>query len=540
MPLPESQYVQLALGQGQPSAPGSDEDAAKKELERLRSTHRLWDKYASEWKFFVESYEGGSAFLKPDYIFKHSRENDDDFKDRVKRIHNTNYIGIIVDFFVNFIFSETIDRNGGADEDFFLNFIKDVNRKGEPIDAFMRQVCEDMQIFGMSYAIVDTPPKNQDMSKYDEVRNNIRPYWVLVKPDEILDWEVDEFDKFQYVKRKQCLDGRGGKQLERYTEFYPDKVQVSVVDVTNSKKEFIVEQFTIEHNEGVVPVVVTRYKRSKLDPFMGVSFLTDLSYNQREIMNLTSMNQDFLYRQAFNILAKEVETHIPTVEQSEGDIGTANVLEIPKGAAMPQYISPPVAPADAIAQERARIKNEMFIRAAQDFVGELFNGEKASGFSQATSFSKTVPFISSRADALETFEHELMKFTLQKIGKEWKGKIKYKDRYEITNITDALTHLQILIKDLQIGEFSETFVKEQLKRLVSEFDGKLPKEVLAKVMHDIDSADFSGWKHTQKEALVGKESKTSPAAQQKSKQTGTMEEAAAEAKVNTGATKKLR
>jgi hypothetical protein len=512
-------------------------------IEDLRKTHPLWDQFSPEWSFYLSAYEGGSDFATAENIHKHPREHEDDFNDRVKRVHNLNYCEPLVEFFTSFIFSESIDRNGGSNSDFYLKFIKNVNRRGDSIDDFMRQVSDDVQIFGMSYVLVDTPPKPAGkpiVTKADEERLDLRPYWVLVKPDEVIDWVVDDFGRYQYIKRRQIVDevfAGSRRVIEKYTEITPELYTISRIDVTKSGSPAWLGEESIPNQLGEIPIVVSKFRRSKKYPSMGLSFLRDFAYNNREVMNLTSLLQEFLYRQAFNILAIQRDEVLPTNEPDEGIIGSSNVLEFPKGASAPQYISPPVDPAKEIAGERARMINEMFKRAAQDFVGEIFNGEKASGFSQAQSFSKTVPHISSRADCLERVENELMALTLKMMGKNWDGKIKYKDRYELTNLNDALTQLQILVKDLQIP--SETFIREELKRAVREYDGKLPKDILAKVEKEIDNADMSGWKKTQKEALVGKQG-TSPAAQQKPKSTGTMEEAEAEAKVKTAATTKLK
>jgi len=268
---------------------------------------------------------------------------------------------------------------------------------------------------------------------------------------------------------------------------------------------------------------------------MGNSFLRDFARSARRILNLTSLLDEFLYRQCFNILAKEVDTSIPLRDQEDGSVGTSNVLEYPKGASAPAYLSPPVEPAKFIQEERQRLANEMFKRAAQDFLNELFNGEKSSGFSQAQSFAKTVPHIAHRADILEKTENALMTLTCKIVGKEWDGKVRYKDRYEITNITDAMTQLLMVFRDLQMP--SETFVKEELKRLARELDGKLPQDVMAKILKEIEDMDFAKWQETQKEALVGKSK--SPGDQQKDKSTGTVSEVAAESRTPGAATKKL-
>jgi hypothetical protein len=513
------------------------------EILRLRSKNELWNVYAPEWNLYLSAYEGGPDFANGDNIFKHQRENPDDFNDRASRLHYFNYCDELVDFFTGFIFAETIQRDGGANAEFYQTFITDVNKKGDSVTDYMKLVSDDMQIFGMSFTLVDTPRvpllDGNILTKQQEEDMGLRPYWVLIKPAEITDWIVDEFEILQYAKRMQPttkLVSGVQRHFEKYTEWFTDHTEVSWIDVTNPAKPELIESMkeAVENRLGFIPLVCARYKRSKRHPYMGNSFLRDFAYNNREVLNYTSLLQEFLYRQAFNILAKEVDTSIPLRDQQDGVLGTSNVLEYPKGAEAPKYISPPVDPAKFIAEERQRIVNEMFKRAAQDTLNELFNGEKSSGFSQAQSFSKTVPFIAGRADTLEKAENAFMALTMKLINKSWDGKIKYKDRYELTNITDAITQLTSIFRDLYMP--SETFVKEELKRLVHEMDGKIPIETMATILKEIDDMNFSEWQEVQKQALIGQPK--SPADQQKNKSSGTIAEASAEAR--SGATNKLR
>lgn len=546
-----TQAVTLQTGMGSVApgfaARGQNTEEVDPEIKRLRQTNPLYDEYIPEWNLYLSAYEGGPAFCTAANLFKHTRENDEDYQDRVKRLHYLNYCEPLVDFFTNFIFTETIARDGGTNQDFYQEFIKNVNRKGDSVDDFMRMVSDDSQIFGLSYVLVDTPNvkslngEDHTLSVAEAEEQGIRPYWVLIKPDEITDWTVDEFEAFTYIKRKQPVwrnvDGVT-KEYEKYTEWYEGSIKISEVDVSNFHKPVLVRQEDFRNGLGRIPIHVIRHKRSKKFRYMGNSFLRDFAYNNREVMNLTSLLQEFLYRQAFNILVKESDADIPFHDQSDGNVGTSNVLEYPKGATAPAYLSPPSEPAKFIADERQRIINEMFKRASQDMMNELFNGEGASGFSQAQSFSKTVPFIASRADNLQRAEQELMVMTMQLMNKEWDGTIKYKDRYELTNVTDAITQLTSVFRDLQLP--SETFAKTELWRIVQELDGKIPAEDKLKIKEEIDSMDFDEWKQTQLNALVGKGVGTSPADQQVDKSTGTMAEAAAEANNTPGATNKLQ
>lgn len=514
---------------------------SSEELQRLRSTHSLYTEYVEHWDLCLSAYEGGPYFANERNIFRHFRENEDDFRDRARRLHYVNYCEQLVDFYTNFIYCETIDRDGGKNGDWYVEFCKDVDKCGTPLDAYMKRVSDEVQVFGMVYTFVDAPPSPETgsvVTKQDEQDFNIRPYWILMRPDEIMDWVTDDFDKFTYLKRREVVSRVNPTgsiaTVEKYTEMFADKFVITEVDITDPTHPHILSPVTTKNELNKIPVYIHRYKRSKRYPHMGNGFLRDFAYNNREIMNLTSLLQEFLYRQCFNVLVKEVESGVPITSQQDGILGTANVMEIPKGAQLPEYLSPPSAPAKFIQAERQAIKDEMFSRAAQDAMNQLFNGQGASGFSKAQSFSKTVPFIAARADELEHAENVLMQMSLERIGKTWDGRVKYKDHYDLTNLTDAMTQFVTITRDMAMP--SPTFVKSELKRFVKEFDGKLAPDTMDKVLKEIDSMDVTAWQTIQEQALVGQPK--SPAEQQQSKSKNTLAESKAES--HSGATKQIQ
>jgi hypothetical protein len=508
-----SEYVGVPEPTDDDSSLGSQKQVAgtgettKELIARMRSMHPLYEKYFPMWKMYLDTFEGGECMAQPDYLHKHSREADEDFEARLKRVHYTNYCEPLTTFFTDFIYTETIHRDGGTKNDVFTDFINDVNRKGDNITSFMADgVSNEYQIFGMAYGLVDAPPRPEGVSvvtKADEKAFGLKPYWILIRAVEVLDWGVDDFDQYVYFKRRQFVtdtDTRGRKvDIERYTEWTLDTITVTDITKVNSVEQ--VTQTQRKNQLGKVPVVVARYMRSKEDPFMGISFLRDLSKDNIAVMNLTSLLDEFLYKQCFNILAMEMESDLPKADQEDGAMGTSNVLIYPKGVKAPVYIAPSATPADKIAQERGTIVAEMYRRAAQDTVNELFNGGGSSGFSKAQSFRTTVPRIASRAEALEKFEIDMFKLTYEYMGETWDGKIAYKDHYEITNLSDALSQMTTLFKDLLIP--SETFAREEMNRMISLFDGKIAQDVLKTIRQEINDADMTEWLDNQKLAYLG-------------------------------------
>lgn len=487
---------------------GKDDKTQMDEIKRLRATNPIYDSYAPLWKFYLEAYEGGPDFANGENLFKHQREHEQDFIDRAKRVYYHNFCFPLVDFFTTFIFTETIERDGGKNADDYKKFQANVNKKGDNITSFMMNVSDDFQVFGLMYVLVDAPRKDASIQTVAQEQDaGIRPYWVPIRPDEVLDWVLDEFDNFLYLKRREDRVDFDDNTLrvtpvERYTEWTRTKVKVSEIRTVDDRPT--VKVISEDANElQQVPIEAVRFKRSKLNKFMGESFLRDLAFIGREVMNLTSLLQEFLYRQCFNILAMPEDANVPETESMQGEVGTANMLRFPNSSShVPQYITPPVQPAQFLQSEREANINAMYRIAAQDTVNELFNGGKSSGFSKSQSFHRTVPKIATRADALENLEMRLMSLTMKYLGKAWDGAVKYKDHYEVTNLADSLSQMGTMFKELQIQ--SKTFAKTQLKRMVAEFDGKLTPEDRAAVEKEIDGINFDEWFDMHKLAYIGR------------------------------------
>lgn len=509
------------------------------ELKKLRQTHPYYDLFEDKWRFFENSYVGGNSFVEGN-IFRHSREHPDDWSDRIKRAANWNFAAITVDYYTNFIFSDVIERNGGSQDTFYREFIRNVNLKGDNVDSFMSQVSNDARIYGMVYVLVEAPPKPQEIeTKQQEEDLGFRPYWVIIHPDEVLDWNLDKFDKYTYLKRRQYsteIDPVSGerKEYEIYNEYFVNKIVRTKVDVTDKKKPIIFPKEDFINSLKEIPIVCLKYKKHKKFPDMGISFLEDIALINRSILNINSLILEFLYKQCFNVLIKQSSGFLNLQGPTDDLIGTNNVLEYPQGANAPAYLTPPVEPGKYLQSERSHNVAEIFRIAVQDVRSDLSNGEAASGFSQHQSFSRVVPFLSNWAERLEEAELKLTKLAFKYKGiKSFDVKVNYKDDYSITNVVDTMTNLLMLFKDLAIP--SETFAKAQLKRLVAELDGKLPDEQTLRIMKEIDDMDFEEWGNQVRNQ------KGSPTEQQKDKQTGTIREVLQESvKSKISKTKKLK
>jgi hypothetical protein len=64
------------------------------------------------------------------------------------------------------------------------------------------------------------------------------------------------------------------------------------------------------------------------------------------------------------------------------------------------------------------------------------------------------------------------------------GKISYKDDYSVTNLLDLLTQLGVIFNTVKMQ--SPTFVREEWKRVIREFDGKLDDATMTKIVAEIN------------------------------------------------------
>lgn len=473
-------------------------DAQKKEIERLRSEHPDYQTYKSRWEFFLQAYEGGPDYVTSENLHKHQREHYEDYIDRLERATYANYCQPLVDFVPEFIYSQGVQRTPPENlKDTFDEFKQNVDRAGTAIDPFMETVAEEARIFGHTWVGIDKPPRPSGLdgetlsdAKAEELGLKV-PYFYHVRPLEVLDWVTDQFGNYLYLKRREYYWERKGRsdfrKIERYTEWYDDQVVVSKIDVTEEGQEKLLPKKKLANPWGFIPFVQFFYKRSKFNKDIGVSFLNDIAYQNREVFNLTSQLTEFLSRQCFNILALEQSSQVPTRDRVDGRIGTSNVLWVPSNSKFePKYISPPSDPAEFIQSERTSYIKEMYRQAAQDVMAEVFaGGDVPSADAQKQAFARTIPMIAKMADMMQFGETIMWDMWSKMQSKEWKeGQVAYRDDYSITNVQDLLLQLSTIFNNIKL--VSPTFVKEEWKRIVREVDGKISPELMQKILTEID------------------------------------------------------
>lgn len=476
-----------------------DKDQA--EIERLYSTSMEYARNIAHWDFCLKAYEGGPHYVKADTLFKHMRESDESYKDRLKRAVYLNYCAGLVDFIPDFVFSTPVNRVADASvRAEFDKFEQDVDRCGTHIDQFWRTIAEEARIFGMCWVGVDKPsvPEEEQgrrLSKQRATQLGIdMPYFFKVRPTEVLDLIADALGRpvyFKRIARHRTFDSATHRvrEIDTFYEWTLADVTISEVDVTDPNKKILSRDVRTQINTwGEVPFVPLYHKRSKVDQHYGTSFLQDIAYQNRSVFNLTSQLEEFLSRQGFSFLAVESSSMVPMRGDTSRDVGTSNVMEVPAGTQhMPQYIAPPVDPAQFIQSERANLIVEMFRTAAQDLSTQFagVSSDTASGDAIRQKFGRTVPVIARLADSLHQAEESALRMWALMQNKEWKGKVVYRSDYSSQSLMSMVLEMSAILNNLKV--LSPTFIREEWLRIVREADGRISRDAMEKIIAEINA-----------------------------------------------------
>jgi hypothetical protein len=305
-------------------------------------------------------------------------------------------------------------------------------------------------------------------------------------PTDIINWKFDGFGRLQFVTVKLPLDDTS-----------PD--YMATVGPKNDLKVWTATDWTIygsrgdkkqsgTHGAGIVPFVPSYNERSLLDQFAGVSAINNIAYVNREIFNLWSLLQDFMYRQCINILAlpasllAEVD---PETGKSTIEIGTGNAIPVGDGEFPGAYITPPVDPAkfliDTLQRDVERIYDEAKLKggaAAQVATGE-------SGISKAFDFHETNMLLAKKAQNLEDTERGIVDLWARHKGQE---SVTFDVSYARTfDLRDATDEIDELTKFLGVSVPVIEAKREMLRRVLASLFADSSEEVKAKILAEVET-----------------------------------------------------
>lgn len=446
--------------------------------------HPQYQRMERIYRFFEESYKGGSEYVGAKNLFKHTFEDQEGFTERKERAYYYNYCAPIVNAYNSFIYRQKIQRDYGAlaDDELFQLFLDDADKQGNSYDEMVRNSSNWASVTGIRYWLIDKPEEKADTKK-DEIENELYPYIVHLSPLDVLDWGLDKYGRLLWVKvREGTGDSEDFKaeteEVERYRVWYRDRWELYEIHKEANERKAVLKDEG-EHPVGEVPIVQVVHFSEQ--PMTGGSLLNDIAYVNRAIYNWCSLLDEILYRQTFSQLVMPEDPKNPISSQA---LGTARGLGFPPDARhAPHFISPDASQAEVLMDQIERAVEEIYRLATLS--GGSGVEKDASGVSKAYDFTITNNTLSSKAINMADAETRALK-----IWAKWQGvddpgiSIEYPREFDVIALSEEIENL-IKIQTLNISKKFESIIKN---RIVGRMAPRLSEEDRKQIEAEIEQS----------------------------------------------------
>ncbi len=445
------------------------------------NNHEEYTQHNANWAFYQLSYVGGSEWVTLNNIYRHAREEQEDYDLRLKRAVYLNYCRPVVEIYSNFIFGSDVNITREIEDARFDTFREDVDRRGNSLDDFMLNVANMAQTYGHVGVVVDMPQRGDNVLTLDDARQaNLSPYFVLYEPKDILNWAVDRFGMFKWVRLRECVrddddpfsESKYGTE-QYYRTWTPDAWFV------HDKEGALVEEGP--NPLGEVPLRVVYYERRPGNVLSGLSQLVDIARINRLMVNLLSYIDEFCAGQAFPIFAQEEEM-IPD-DNEDLVLSIKRIYRHPPQTNPPTYVSPPTEPAAFMREFAMDTLRKEIYRAAKLESREL---QEQSGIAKQFDFHQTNNALVKFARHLEMGEQALLGLWARWQGSEFDGSVDYPDDFNIESLNQTIENA-LGVRAVYTG-MSDTMVSEHLKRLARQVEPNLTAETQAMIDGELDEA----------------------------------------------------
>lgn len=430
--------------------------------------HEKYKKNIYRWKYYYDSYYGGQDYQTGQYLRKYLAEEDDGYNEYGKRLANTpldNHCRSVIDTYTSFIWRETPQREFGslAENPALEMFLKDADLEGRSYDAVMREATTLANIYGHVLLMLDKPASEAN-TLAEELAEGIRPYLVVITPDNILDWDWERKANGRYVVSYLKIKEYEDEEKAIYRIWENDRVSVYEVD-ENEGEMSLIEQY--ENQMGHIPATFLYGQRSH-ERGLGISQIADIADVQKNIYNELSELEQVI----------RISNH-PTLVMTEGvdaSAGAGAVIVIEDTDVDPQlkpYMLQPSAQSIGSILQSIETKIGMIDRMANLSSMRSTSRATASGVSLKIERELLNVKLAQMADNLEICEEQLLGHFAHFYDLEFDGVIDYPDNFDMT---DTYTELDFLMKASAAPVSSaqyKTEIAKQIARLVVEDEEKM-------------------------------------------------------------------
>ena len=459
-------------------------------LSTLNQTHETYS--LDLIKKYQALYEGGQCFRSciQRFLFRNPVESTENYQLRVREAHYESHVNTIVNQFASQLFSCPFIVRSDSEEidEFYSEFKEDCDLNGRDLLTFVQHLFTTSLIHGKAWVLLNlpsdqnSPPEN--LLEYQE-RGLGRVWLTDIEPDEVLDWEIDEFGQFIWVithtKEIKRLNPRSDSKtvVETWKLYDSENVetfQISYEKGKTLKKDEIIPSISKEkHGFPRVPLL----KICLPEGLWLINRLADAQIEHFRMSNALAFTQ----RAACNpMLVYKAETD--DVKQSAGfgiKIGKEEDLK---------WISPSTESFQVIQNTISSLKDEIY-RLAQQMALAVDNSAgaiKRSGESKAKDTESTKIILYSYAEVVKGFVEEIYELVSDARGDtSVTFSIEGMDTFQIDDPQGVIEAAK-LAKDFPI--LSETFNRELQFKVATSILPNLSQDIKDQIKKEISEADL--------------------------------------------------
>ncbi len=407
------------------------------------------------WSFSNEAFEGVGGFLDGSYIDKYPRESDEKYEERKNIAYYTNLFAVKVNRYVGYLFKTTPTRSSNSP--LIKKIFDDVDNRGNNIDVFMSNFAKNAKVRGVNLLLIDMP-KNLPADLKTQLDNRVLPYFVEIKPENILEYRLDSTGKFEYILFSDVIDNSTlHNQNKINIKRYYDKTKWIIFD----DKDEIIESG--EHNLGECPVIIF----SENGEFPSIGEFSQIAFLAKRHYNLMSELDEILRSQTFSILTIQADNP----SDVEIKLSTDNAIAYNKDVNKPEFIAPPSAPAE-IYQTRIKEIEAQIDKIAYDI---STNQSSESGIALDLKFQGLNASLSNFAIRLNDLENRAFEVVCKYLNIANDVTITYPKTFSIIDTQKEIT----ILEEMKNLINSPTYFK--LKAM----------QIISNDLNTIDPADFA-------------------------------------------------
>ena len=234
------------------------------------TTSLAWDRMIGSWARMETLLSGteGMRHAGPVYLPQHAEESNANYEERLHTNVLFNATELTLDHFVGKPFSDPVRLNDDVPEP-MVDDAKNIDLQGNDLTAFSREWFRESLAKGFSHVMVDMPRMEEDdqileRTRADDIAEDRRPYWLLIKPENMIFAERDLLvdpqsgelrEWFSHVRLQENEVVRVGFAevvVHRIRVLEPGFFQVWELKKVNKKKE---EWVVVEEGETGLPFI---------------------------------------------------------------------------------------------------------------------------------------------------------------------------------------------------------------------------------------------------------------------------------------------